>query len=286
LQALNWYSYYYDPKKSHKWLSDYMKTDYTKDKIAFVLNGNKVTGTMCALARMASRGAINTGIDDKLKEILKGYKKPKKVKEAKTPTKNNKIKKVNSVIANFDDVLDAFYRNDYKAIPFISNEVLNAATATDLNAGLAYYTDLRNEVATEKEGYEYLTSAKKKKYLELLDFILTMINSRISTKKVVKVTTTRKKKQPSIDKQLAKLRYKSGDVELDIVSMEPFKIFDCKTLWVYDTSKRKLIRYTTEDKFTVSGTTLSGFTEAVSENIEKTKRTIERTFCRYKSSYK
>lgn len=75
----------------------------------------------------------------------------------------------------------------------------------------------------------------------------------------------RKAKKPkavSLDKQIAKLKYKQEDINYKITSIPPAQIIGKTTLFVFNTKNRKLTHYIAVDDikgFTIKGTTLQGF---------------------------
>lgn len=103
---------------------------------------------------------------------------------------------------------------------------------------------------------------------------------------VAKVERTPRVKKPvSLDKAVAKLKYKKDDNTLGIVSMNPVHIIGCKEMWVYNTKTRKLTQYKAVDErgLTVKGTALLNYS---TESMEKTVRKPAETLADFKKASK
>jgi len=86
---------------------------------------------------------------------------------------------------------------------------------------------------------------------------------------------TRKKKAPSTEKLIAKLKYCVAAPELGIASVSPSGIIGASEIWIYNKKYRKLGKYVAQDAagLTVKGTSIKDFNTSLS--IQKTIRKPE-----------
>ena len=86
---------------------------------------------------------------------------------------------------------------------------------------------------------------------------------------------TRKKKAPSTEKLIAKLKYCVAAPELGIASVSPSGIIGASEVWIYNKKYRKLGKYVAKDAggLTVRGTSIKDFDTA--KSIQKTMRKPE-----------
>jgi hypothetical protein len=122
------------------------------------------------------------------------------------------------------------------------------------------------------EGYERYKPKTLNKLLNFYDKILTACDTMINAGKAVR--KTRKKRSPSKEKQVLKIKYKVSEPTLGLASVNPVSIVGCSQLWVYDTKKRKLGMYQSDlGSLTVKGTTIQNFDAKAS--VQKTIRKPE-----------
>jgi len=117
------------------------------------------------------------------------------------------------------------------------------------------------------EGYSHLKRPELNRRIKecqtMLDD-LDRIKSAAKAQRKVKVT-----KIPSIDKQVAKIKYKKEDSDFKIVSIQPAQIIGKTRLYVFNTKYRRLTEYVTFDPkgFIVNGTTIKNFDKETSRTI-------------------
>ncbi len=122
------------------------------------------------------------------------------------------------------------------------------------------------------EGYARYKPKTLTKLLNFYDKILTACDTLINAGKAVR--KTRKKRSPSKEKQVLKIKFKASEPKLGLASVNPVSIVGCSQLWVYDTKKRKLGVYTSDLGFlSVKGTTIQNFDPKAS--VQKTIRKPE-----------
>jgi hypothetical protein len=183
-----------------------------------------------------------------------------------------------SVAQEFDGWLDML-ATDPKANITDKMNPTTAITVGGLKAGHTrwikkFYEDdleelkaaLAGEDADLKEGYSNLSKAQLKKMIALLESIMTAVNVAVKVQKAQKAP--RKKKAVSVDKLVAKLKYKEKDDELGLASLNPRDIVGAQMIWIYNTKYRKLGRYVAADDagLGVKGSSITNFSEDKSRN--------------------
>jgi len=117
------------------------------------------------------------------------------------------------------------------------------------------------------EGYSHLKRPELNRRIKecqtMLDD-LDRIKSAAKAQRKVKVS-----KVQSIDKQVAKIKYKKEDTDFKIVSIQPAQIISKTRLYVFNTKYRRLTEYVTFDPkgFIISGTTIKNFDKETSRTI-------------------
>lgn len=90
---------------------------------------------------------------------------------------------------------------------------------------------------------------------------------------------TRKKKAPSTEKLIAKLKYCVSAPELGIASVNPAGIIGAKEVWIYNKKYRKLGKYVAQDAagLTVRGTSIKDFnaTQSIQKTIRKPEQQLK-----------
>lgn len=240
--ALNWYNYFYTVDDSRKWLIDYMKTkNYTKNDITVIekTSSRNLTQTMCSFARMLTRGAVfpNT-LDDRLKQIISQQQTTK-------PVVVFKQHRANETITALDIIIDKFITNKYKRAVIDITELVSHHSQTDKARAIVHYTDLANEIETEDEGYDHLTTRQRTQYVRFVNSLV----EQLSTQKTVrqKPRVVRKAKAKTPQKIVSKLKYMAKCPELEITSFSAEKLVEYSVVWVYDTKRRKLAKYISSD---------------------------------------
>jgi hypothetical protein len=117
------------------------------------------------------------------------------------------------------------------------------------------------------EGYSHLKRPELNRRIKecqtMLDD-LDRIKSAAKAQRKVKVV-----KAPSIDKQVAKIKYKKEDSDFKVVSIQPAQIIGKTRLYVFNTKYRRLTEYVTFDPkgFIINGTTIKNFDKETSRTI-------------------
>ena len=297
------YNMKYKSKDAKSWFLQYLKKEgVDADKIKHVkqLEDWRVSMTYGSLAKMLMDGCprlkkYTDGINDRLEELLQmeGKEKvvevidPKKVVPVLTIQERMKENLNNFLGKHVEEEIDKFFQNKFKSkfkllTTLQVNEITGKAAGMipDLySQEISDLTELLNPPKEQDdmfvqltEGYPYKKSELKKIlafYTMLAEDAEHHANAQKATRKI------RVKKAPSLDKIVAKLKYKAKDDTYKIVSIDPKKIIGAQELWVFNTKTRKLGKYVAGNGFStgelsVKGASIVGFDE--NKSIQKTVR--------------
>ena len=248
LQALNWYNHFYDVSKAKKWLQEYCGNNDLSLKDA-----REINMTMCSIARMLNRGLdidkshieyLHSKVDDKIT----------------SPARKTDVLPVGCHFSfpldDFEEVLDDFYRGNYKYFdPGVYRMLVEKkARPIDGKTVADYYRELLLDL--DMTGYEYLGKRKLSAYRKFIQKMVDDANTYSSNQR--KPRKPRQKKIKSAAALVAKLKYKLLDNDLRVTSIAPEKIVGAELVYVYDTKYRQLTKLVSEDctSMTVRGTTI------------------------------
>jgi len=253
INAFNWYNENGDITKLRNAVEVYCNHKYPHivDSIKS-LKDNQITMTMCAIARMYLGGVVLPPdivmfLDRRIEEIAT----LKKTDDPDTAPKET----YNQVIADFDEMLDDFYRSDYsmKPLDFYEHLTVLSPRTKDIAAALKQYAVLLDE------DYKHLTAKQKKAYLNFVQSILNDCSAYLgNARKQTKLRKPRKKKLKSAEQLASKVRFKESDTELKLTSVTPASIVGAHSVWLFNTKTRK-ITYLEGDKLSIKGTTIIDF---------------------------
>jgi hypothetical protein len=136
-----------------------------------------------------------------------------------------------------------------------------------------------------REGYNHLTKADAKAYLEALETLHGACDVVIDAAKANR--KPKAKKAPSKEKLIAKIKYMERDDKLQLVSVNPLELLEATEVWVYNTKTRKLGKYVADEYqkvIGVKGASLVGFNEH--KSIQKTLRKPDETLKAFKKAGK
>jgi hypothetical protein len=296
IRSLNWYSNIKDAKDSKKYVLEYLKHNkYDKKILEKVSSINDDTFTNLGfILRMKERGAVlteaqNNIIENKLSFIL-NYEKSK---EVSSPTQPITLEKKETTIQDrvFDQAtqyineieghIDEFIKtkqSKFKCYDWLASSSIKSIYISHIKD---HYTPLYNEISATinkeddqlQESYSHWSKKELTKYLDFVSNILKDCDNYSNNTKTVK--KTRKKKLVPANKKVLKLNYKKEDIQYKLVSINPADIIGASRLWVFNTKTKKLGLYISKDEsgFSVKGTTIEGFDEALS--LQKTLRKPE-----------
>lgn len=279
LRALNWYNYYHDIKTSRKWILEYMKKmGYSTAQIGLYRDAkdSSITQTQASIARMLMRGAV---FENSLQEHIDGVLARSQAVQTATETAKQVVhmNTDNVLIADLDDILDTFYRSNYKLEITDSDLKIGMYSPQNIRGALVHMKELQDELKSldedVAEAYGRLTKRQSNKYIKLVDMIVESLENALVKKKRAKVVRKpRRKKEKTVEQQLKSFKYAQASKEVDIVSIDPTKIIGASVLWVYNTKYRRLTMFVAADGgFAVKGTTLQNvdLTKSLSKKLRK-----------------
>lgn len=224
-------------------------------------------------------------------EIVKIKKAEAKKTEATTtrrPTVQDRMRdQAAEVACEFDAVLDKLAGSiRAKADDF---NPLSAMQKAEFKAGQAryieqFYTDELAELKAAfagndedlKEGYSNLKKSQLTRMVKAIEDILTAAKMVSTVTKAKRAP--RKKKAVSLEKVVARLKFKAQDPEYGIASVGPINIVGAREVWVFNTRNRKLGRYVAQDEggLAVKGAYIRDFSEggSVQKTLRKPKEQI------------
>jgi len=250
--AFNYYSYLHDIRDTRQWVLDWMTTDgYTSKQRAKYKRANtsNITQTMASAARMLSRGLVDKHIEDKLKSHIDFTLHQEEIDQPEVAL-YRKTQPFNQVIADIDDVIDDFYKSDYKTVQEF--EIASDAKVTDIKQAYRLYLELLEEIKLEKS---HLKPAQRKRYVSQIELIVAKLG-------VIGAAVKRRapqRKRRAIKKTPSKFQYLSDHG--DYSSIDPDDIFASNILWCYNVKNRKLTKLIAPvgEKLSMKGTTVTGF---------------------------
>jgi hypothetical protein len=272
-RAYNWYNYYYESKDAKSWALEYVKIGntgkppkqkYSDDQLkAFIrLDHQYVPMWLGAACKMLMAGCpmpagTFEALHAKIEELIASAPEPTPVamKIMQLPVSRDL-----PIITKFEGVLDEFYNSDYKNVEINPYDTLRemGARPSDAVALINFYKPLHDEVMKGGEGYTHLTTRQKNRYVALLQKILEdakLFSSNM--RKSSKVRKPRKRKVKSAEQVTSKVKFKTEDSKLKLVSQAPSAIVGATAVWLYNTKHRELTYL--EGTLSIQGTTVKGF---------------------------
>lgn len=221
------------------------------------LKDNQITMTMCAIARMYMGGVVLPPdvvwyLDARLEDLIHTQV------VAEYQGKDAKPSPENVVVAEFDSLLDDFYRSCYKLTPPDFYKYLTdiEANRTQVRTAITYYSDLLSEIPT----YDNLAKKQIKAYTEFVGAIIRDCETYIkNSRKETKLRKPRKKKLKTAEQLASKVRFKASDPELRLTSLPPSQIIGAQSVWLFNAKTRRITYLEAAEKLTVKGTTVIEF---------------------------
>jgi hypothetical protein len=194
-----------------------------------------------------------------------------KIEKPKASVYDLTLEKINGVIADLEDVIDA-QNWDFSMYEYLQkNEIPQKYVAKIIE----YYTPLLEEwtlahKGKEKdlvEGYSWLNKKSLADRVKFLTQSIDDLNRWVDNIKTVRAP--RKKKPVSADRKVVRLKFQQTDNELHLESTAPVKLIGASEVWLYNTKYGLLSRYVATDRggIDVKGQTLINFDPSAS--IEK-----------------
>ena len=286
MNAYSWYNYFYNTKEKIKLLFDHYPRDKKEIRLLKRLPDWKINSTCCYQARMMSNGCklpessvkyFNDNIDLLLTEAKKIQVEEKvEAKSKVTVSIQDRIKEqISEYIGEIEEQVDLFmlgkYKTDFDMYKWLQHNNVKSQQSSVI---ADYYRPWLNELHEVKEntcnqlkeGYSHLKKAELNRFIDFLTGLIDDASTWGANQKTVR--KTRAKKPPSIEKQVAKLKYLTENKDYKVVSVAPASIIGANQLWVFNVKYRKLTLYNAMGPagFSVKGTTLQGYDPENSES--------------------
>jgi hypothetical protein len=279
IRAFNWYNASVDLKIVRGYVNDYLISTERKKIIPTM---NQVSDfdirSLGFLCRLKMRGQYleelhELSIEENLGKLLASVvTTPKQVQVVKKVKTDNTYELSVEHSEGFEEAIDNFVKNkktDFNALDYLRAKEIPASVSKKIGQYYASVLAELKEAQTDedlKEGYSNFTSAQLRKFITLVESILTACNQQIQSVRVKKPKTA---KPVSPIKLVSKLRYLKEFVELSLKSIQPTSIITNSELWTYNTKYRKLAIYKAEkgNKLTVKGTTILGYDVTLSKQV-------------------
>lgn len=289
IYALQWYNYFTSGKDHLKDLITYVKDkrlidefskDIQKKYISAIKNFNPNANheTALKMARMVQRGWVMDHNEELLVNglVFNIFKDVADKEETKTESKvirispavRLKLKTNETVLAELEEMVDQW--NTVKIpVPLNVYELIDKHDLkgpVPVNAIKDWLVNLKKEyelAQTDKEyaeAYSYLKKVDLKRRIKAIETMIADTEAK-KTATVSNRRTTRKKKDVTLDKLLAKFNYKKEDKDLKLVSIDPAKFIGHKHLFVLNPRNNELHYYVAEgpNGLTVKGSAIINF---------------------------
>ena len=295
--GLRWYNYYWKPKQYVKPALKYAKDvlNYSKKDIDSLKKLKdwqlSLTPGPGRLAQIALRGFPTDEFADYLKdkydeclrlanEIVAEEQEEKKQKAKKpviSPAERMRMKVVDTIMGDFDEMVVDSWMDDVYDTEFDTYTLLKKhdIKGTGLNIFKQRVEEYHLEIsdAYDKkcdqavEAYSHVKRTNLRKMKKQLKDILSDIEKiRMAQKQTRK---PRAHKAKASDKQVEKLQYCKENVDAKLASINPVTIPGAQRLYMFNVKNKKLTEFVSNSSsgFEVSGTSLKNFDPALSRCI-------------------
>ena len=279
MKALNWYNISVDLKTVRSYVNDYLISTERKQLIPIM---NQVPDydvrSLGFLCRLKMRGQYleelhELSIEEIVGKLLTSIDSaPKQVQVVKKVKVDNTYELSVEYSEAFEEAIDNFVTNkksDFIALDYLKSKDIPAPVSKKIGQ---YYASMVSELKEAQvdedlqEGYSNFTTSQLKKFITLVESMVTACNQQVQSVKVKKPRTA---KPVSPIKLVSKLKYLKEFVDLGLKSIQPTSIITSSELWTYNTKYRKLAIYKAEkgSKLSVKGTSVLGFDVTLSQQV-------------------
>jgi len=291
LETLRHYGYFYDHKKDgHKWASEFVKKNYTKQEYANFRAAEawRCPMTVCGLCRMLLNGAT---FDERRMSWIKEHiqktiaigsgRKTEETEDSnvvsirkRTPADIVK-EKTAEFIAGIEEAIDSI-----EELSIFNLLQTNDAPYITAKAVADFYTPLQKELEelisrkpkkpTDDyeqlvEGYAHMSKKEQKTFFKYISEVVTDAEKYMASKKATRKIRT--KKPVTISQQVRKVKYMAHSSEYQVTSMTPDNIIGASMVWLFNVKTRNLTRIesTATVGLGVKGTTIINIDEGKCE---------------------
>ena len=279
MKALNWYNISVDLKTVRSYVNDYLISTERKQLIPIM---NQVPDydvrSLGFLCRLKMRGQYleelhELSIEEIVGKLLTSIDSaPKQVQVVKKVKVDNTYELSVEYSEAFEEAIDNFVKDkksDFIALDYLKSKDIPAPVSKKIGQ---YYASMVSELKEAQvdedlqEGYSNFTTSQLKKFITLVESMVTACNQQVQSVRVKKPRTA---KPVSPIKLVSKLKYLKEFVDLGLKSIQPTSIITSSELWTYNTKYRKLAIYKAEkgSKLSVKGTSVLGFDVTLSQQV-------------------
>ena len=293
--AFQWYNYNFGKKEAKDVLVQYLEhKERSKDaKRIRSLPDSQIRTTTAWAARMNLLGLQFT--TDEAKRIEGYIKEMLAVKQddapavdsaepavAKPTIQDHLRERISECAGEMEGLFDDFVTTgaklnaDYKPIVLLRSmnvapQLIHMITRVWQLRLLEYTNVLDGDDRDLVEAYSHLSKAQLKSCVKFCELVINDCASYVQVKKTERKPRAKKAVNP--EKLASKFKYLKEFAEFKLKSESPVKLVGATEAWLYETTKRKLIRVVADShagSFTIKGSSLVGF-DAV-QTVQKTLR--------------
>ena len=288
MKALAWYAQNKDKNDAFKYACDYFKKKLKLDAASALKSEIATFGFVCRI--LSNGGSLpeknHIWFLSEIEKIKHRLANPVVVEEEPSQPKNviniqDRIRdKAAEVLGELEGQIDDL------VISGFSNDVSPYGLFHTMNVKQAYTKFIVDwaktkraqfdEVLTSKdpqikEGWSNFTKPQIKKLVAYCDQVI--VDCQKLSGESAKTRKPRKRKQKSPEQLVAKMKYLTNFVDLNLTSVKPTDIIGSMQLWIYNTKTRKLGVYHADDAggLAVKGSSIENYSEAksVSKKLRK-----------------
>ena len=242
------------------------KFPMTSAKLASIIaKSGEVALPAAALAELKAN--INACVEQGRANLLEAslqQERPIVIKQDPTTKKASGIMAhIDGFIDDRDYTFDVYkYLQEQAATPVIANKIKDNYSPL-LQELLLVDTKADDQLV---EGYGNYKRTELKKFIKFVESIITSASTFINNTKAMKTRKPRAKKVKTADQLTSKVKYCKSFPDLRLVSIDPSKIIEASSVWIYNTKYRKLGVYIAAPNQTLSikGTTIINYNEELS----------------------
>lgn len=288
MHALNYYNSAYDSKTKRKWVMAYLGKG--SESTYSVLADYHFT-SVGTVIRLKSRGQhledrelafIDTKLAE-LKELATQGKQVSSLKGGNTPLKatvpvasvQDRVKELASThIAEINSMIDEFILSDveFDVEVYLKDSGVSAAVVKLIPPAFDKMTsELKEAIKGEDkqlvEGYSNFKKVKLRKFLKLVESIMSACDQQLVTAKSARKPTVRAVKVKSPTVLASKVKFMREHTDLGLKSVLPVNIVGASEVWIYNTKYKKLQVYRafSGSALSIKGTTIVDYEVATSD---------------------
>lgn len=295
-RAFNWYNQEKDKKDARAYLKDYVTKHFSKNEIKIIetVSDDHIVLTYGWISRMVMNGSLELKepdfikFENYLKTVLDTSNIVEEVKEEEKPNRpsvrDNMEEKIRGYLGELEGAIDDlitqgkelnFYNElKSKTIPQPYCPYIETWLKKKTNEFIGVYETKDKDV---KDAYDYLGKRKLTNIIKTISSWLEDLDRYSQFKKANRKPRAKKVKPAGV--QVAKLKYKREDTELNIKSINPVDIIGASQVWVYNCKYKKLAVYRTDSNLgiQVKGTSLQNYDpdQCEQKTLRKPKETLK-----------